>query len=203
MSRRRLPKGRGTRRRQGTRQAQQPPNLLIVCEGVTEQHILLAIRRHFRIRTLNVHIEAQAGGPSSVVRKAKALGRELKPDETWVAFDRDEHPCWGRAIDQARANGMRLAISNPCIELWGLLLHQPQTAFVGRHAAQSQLKRLHPGYDHHKNPRLTLEVVLDEREIAAERARTLRDDSERLGESFRNPLTYFDLLVDRLIGMAT
>lgn len=199
MSRRHLPVTRASRRSHGTRQN---PTLLVVCEGKTEKEILLALRGHLRLPGLSVHIAGQAGVPKSVVKKAKDLKREFKPDETWVAFDRDEHPCWTEAIEQARANNIRLAVSNPCVELWGLLLHQPQTAFIDRHAAQSQLKRLHAGYDHHKNPRLSLEIVVSARETAAVRANALRNTAETLGDPFRNPSTRFDELVDRLIGLA-
>ena len=46
----------------------------------------------------------------------------LAYDAVWCVFDVDEHPQIADARQMARANGIELAISNPCFELW-LLLH--------------------------------------------------------------------------------
>jgi hypothetical protein len=55
-------------------------------------------------------------------------------------FDVDEHPKLREAIELADAAGIKLAISNPCIELWFLLHFASQTAYIERHAAQTQAK---------------------------------------------------------------
>lgn len=53
-------------------------------------------------------------------------------------FDIDEHPNVAQAIDKAHANGIRLAVSNPCLELWFILHFEDQTAYLDRHTAQSK-----------------------------------------------------------------
>lgn len=44
----------------------------------------------------------------------------------------------GEAIQKAEDNGIYLAISNPCIELWFILHFEDQTAYISRHKAQSR-----------------------------------------------------------------
>jgi hypothetical protein len=44
-------------------------------------------------------------------------------------FDRDEHPNFARAIDLADRHGIKLAMSNPCLELWFILHFEDQTAY--------------------------------------------------------------------------
>ena len=53
-------------------------------------------------------------------------------DSVWAMFDRDIHKRFDEARDLARGNGIRLAISNPCFELWGILHYQDQNAPLGR-----------------------------------------------------------------------
>lgn len=126
------------------------PSVLALCEGNTEARLLEQLRAHWRIPGLRVRVEGSLGDPRNVVRVARDRrhGDTGHHVEVWVVFDRDEHPHWSSAIDRARALGVGLAISNPCFELWALLLHREQTAHIHRHAAQRALKRLHRGYDH-------------------------------------------------------
>ena len=46
-----------------------------------------------------------------------------------------------------RGNGIRLAISNPCFELWGILHYQDQNAPLERQECQRQLGNLCPDYN--------------------------------------------------------
>lgn len=54
-------------------------------------------------------------------------------------FDIDEHPHVNRAIQTAADNGIGIAVSNPCLELWYLLHFREQTGWIERHAAQSDV----------------------------------------------------------------
>ena len=53
-------------------------------------------------------------------------------------FDRDVHHKYADAIKMANDNGFRLAISNPCLELWFLLHFHDQTAWIHRDDVQQQ-----------------------------------------------------------------
>ena len=73
--------------------------------------------------------------------RAERKGRGTAPAETWCIFDTDEHPSIPEALDLAARNGVCVALSNPCLELWFLIHFQDQTAWIHRHAAQSAAGR--------------------------------------------------------------
>jgi len=121
---------------------------LVVAEGTTEAEYVDLLRREEHLRLVDVVIVADAGVPKTVVERAaekmKAAKREarrardenLAYDETWCVFDVDEHPNLAEAKQQARDNGIQLAISNPCFELWLVLHFQDQFAHEHRHNIQ-------------------------------------------------------------------
>lgn len=71
-------------------------------------------------------------------------GRGKPYDEIWCVFDVDEHPNIAVAQAMAEQNGISLAVSNPCIELWFLLHFTNRFAYLDRHEAQ-RLVRTHLG----------------------------------------------------------
>jgi hypothetical protein len=206
MSRRPYPKTHGLNRKQAWKAS--PPVILVICEGKTEKKCLVSLRSRWRIPTVQVEVAGEGGVPRSVVNAAKKQWsqygrRKSDRPETWVVFDRDEHPCWSAAIDQAHALKFKLGISNPCFELWGILLHKDQTAEIEREKAQSLLKGLHRGYDHSRNPVLDCELVLKGIDDAHDRSEELlcianRNDADR----YKNPTTRFHLLIERLRSIA-
>jgi RloB-like protein len=158
-----MPKGsrrgsRGLQRRPPRREPKQ--RILIICEGrVTEAGYFKDLRRAFRNPLVEVEIDDQKGVPKTLVERAavrkKAAERDAKSqrdeflsyDEVWCVFDVDEHPHLSDARQQARDNGIDLAISNPCFELWALLHFQDHSAFVERKRLRGMLKRHLPKYD--------------------------------------------------------
>lgn len=124
--------------------------LLVFVEGaVTEEDYLKHWHRRFR-RQVNVEIHEFHGTPFALVEraveektrneKAERRGRGRAHDEVWCVFDVDEHPHLSEAVDLASRHGIRLAISNPCIELWFLLHFSEQNAYIERSAAQRAAK---------------------------------------------------------------
>jgi hypothetical protein len=105
-------------------------------------------RQEERLRLVEVVIEPGAGVPKTVVEAAvsrmKAAAKDaerqgdanLAFDEVWCVFDVDEHPKLADARVQARDNGVNVAISNPCFELWLVLHFRDQTAHIDRHGIQ-------------------------------------------------------------------
>ena len=59
-----------------------------------------------------------------------------------MRFDRDEHPNFAEAIAIAKGNGINLAISNPCLELWFILHFEDHASHLERHAAQRRAEEL-------------------------------------------------------------
>ena len=114
------------------------------------------------------------------VDNARILRASGCVDEVWVLFDEDEKigevDAVGRLWQQCAEECMRtcrvrdrkrcdfddvlgkinVGFSKPCIELWALMCvaETPErTQFAGnRHALQSQLAKMMPGYDHNRHP---------------------------------------------------
>ena len=118
----------------------QRKSFLVLVEGeVTEADYLLYWKRRLRLR-VQVDVPDFHGTPLSLVEKAVELkaeeermekrGRGRMHDEYWCVFDIDTHPNVPEAIELARANGIALAISNPCIELWFLLHFTEHSAYI-------------------------------------------------------------------------
>jgi hypothetical protein len=118
----------------------------VFVEGkLTEEDYLVFWHREHR-RHVNVQIHDTRGAPLTLVRAAvEAKKQERRQenrrqgrahDEIWCVFDVDEHPSIPEARNLARAHGIFLAVSNPCIELWFILHFQDQTAYIDRHNAQ-------------------------------------------------------------------
>lgn len=200
MAPRRLPPSRRTGRAAGF--VEQRPALLIVCEGKTEECFLKGLRARWRIPGAKVQLVPQVGVPSTVVREARRLRDRERPDETWVVFDRDDHPCWHTAIDEAQRTRLCLAISNPCFEQWAILLHADQNADLHRSEVQRRLAALHRGYHHDKSPYLDVDLTLTLLDAAAHRSVILNRVAQSLGEPFRAPMTTFSDLVARLRSLA-
>jgi hypothetical protein len=177
------------------------PEIAVFCEGKTEKKCLEALRGHWRLPNVKLELVGQVGDPSAVVEKAKARRRPLRRNEDielWVVFDRDEHHHWMDAIDRARTSELKLGISNPCFELWALLLHDDQNACIHRRDLQRKLRDVHTGYDHDENPYLDSETVFERMEDAHERAGDLLKRAFEDDDPYKNPTTRFHRLVRRL-----
>ncbi len=122
------------KRRVATRQPRK--TFLVFCEGErTEPEYLNALKRQpavHDVAAVDVRIATGQGGsvPTTLVKKAVAARRgaadeEGEIDEVWCVFDVEwprNHPDLKGAEEQARQDGVEVAISNPCFELW-LILH--------------------------------------------------------------------------------
>ncbi|MFN7922601.1 MAG: RloB family protein [Bryobacteraceae bacterium] len=190
MKRRRAPESDSLRRRGPRREPK--PRILIVCEGrVTEPEYFRYLERSERI-PIELEI-VPAGVPKAVVEKAanrkKHAAKSSDPndrfDQVWCVFDIDEHPNVNEAKAQARANGIGLVISNPCIELWLLLHFQDQRAAIHRRKVQKLCRNHMPGYE--KGP--PCEVLFAKYPDAEKRAADLNRWHETRGTSGANPST--------------
>ena len=110
------------------------PRILCVTDGETERDYFTAFRTHCKNPRVEIDFVAAAGVPRTLVERARdekksanLRAREerdanLSYDEVWCIFDIDSHPKVKDAIKMALDNGLRVAVSNECFELW-LLLH--------------------------------------------------------------------------------
>jgi hypothetical protein len=150
---------RPLKRRVGTRRPRK--TLVIFCEGErTEPEYLDALKRQPSVRdvaAVDLRVETGKGGsvPRTLVAMAtearsRAINEEAEIDEFWCVFDVEwprNHPGLREAIQQARTNGIKLAISNPCFELWLILHFQDHTAWLDNNQAL-HLRRQFDGSSH-------------------------------------------------------
>ena len=138
--------GRPKRRVPSERSDVNRAQLLVFVEGLcTEVQYINFWYRMNRAQVL-VEIDERHGTPMTLVNAAldakRAEQREERRnrgkahDEYWCVFDRDEHPQFDEAIKLARENGIGIAMSNPCLELWFVWHFADHTAHVERGVVQ-------------------------------------------------------------------
>jgi hypothetical protein len=139
-------------------------------------------------------IKAVAKSPEQLVAYAATLASRTRDefDELWCVADVDEFDL-DRAVQAAEAGRVRLAVSNPCFEVW-LLLHFEEGGphVSGAAAAVRRLRRHLPAYEKAK---LQFEDYAPGLRDAVDRARKL-DDGSAVGT---NPSSGVWRLVERIV----
>ncbi len=196
-------------RRPARRESQQDPKplILVVCEGkATEPEYLESFVEACRNPRVSIKAVPAAGVPMTIVRRAKQEKREaerraakerdeyLRYDQIWGVFDIDDHPDVARAKSMARANDIKLAVSNPCVELWLLLHFAEQPGAKERRELRRRVKKYLPAYDKHIDFMECQEGYHD----AVRRARGLDESADAESESGRNPTTGFWRLTESI-----
>lgn len=174
------------------------PIILVVTEGeVTEPQYLQGFSKAFHNPRVRIEVVGGAGVPKTIVETAKELKRaaeqqaerekddNLSYDEVWCVFDVDQHPHIPDAQQMARDNGILLAISNPCIELWLWLHFAEQPGIQHRHDLQKMMRHHIPGYD----KRVEFKDYASGYDNAVRRAKRLDAAAESDDEPGRNPAT--------------
>lgn len=190
------------------------PELVVCCEGEnTEPRYLEAFARKRRVLLLrNGNIFAPCGVPATVLkcalRQKEQKERESRvshtPFEIWMVIDVDEH---AQAIPDILKNaakaGIKVALSNPCIEIW-VLYHfdPPPTAHIHRHDAQSKLEQHMQGYDKKRGKEFNINVMTDERyNFAVLNARRATEKFRQDGTPNDNPSSTMYELLESIKGM--
>lgn len=174
------------------------PIILIVCEGsVTEPDYFNALSIACKNPRVRIKVVGGVGVPLSIVQAAKSQKTDAEEraasennenlcyDEVWCVFDVDEHPNVSTAKQMAKDNGMQVAVSNPCFELWLWLYFAEQPGVQHRHDLQKMLN-LHV-IDYVK--RVSLEVLTPGYPNAVRRAKKLDEVAEADRDGGRNPTT--------------
>ncbi len=174
------------------------PLILVVTEGkVTEPEYLNGFKEASKNPRVDIRVVGGVGVPKTIVEFAKEHKSEaekrarrekdenLRYDEVWCVFDFDNHPNVPDAKQMARDNGIKLAMSNPCFELWLWLHFADQPGMQDRHRLQSMMKQHIPNYDKHVN----YSDYAAGYDVAVKRASRLDKDAEAASEEGRNPTT--------------
>ena len=100
----------------------------------------------------------------------------------------------------AHGNGIRLAISNPCFELWGILHYQECNASLDRHECQKKLGVLCPSYSNKKGKVFDdPEVIESKYRDAVGRAENSRIRRREEGNRWGNPSTTVHRLTEHIL----
>ncbi|MFE7125103.1 RloB family protein [Streptomyces sp. NPDC057617] len=185
--------GSGRRRGPVRRSAR---TMLIVCGSKeTERQYLQGLRDDLRNPAVSVVVRGKPCSPTQLVAYARGQ-RDLNKggyDEVWCVFDVDEYPDVAKAALAARRHGIKVAVSNPCFELWLLLHFADHRAHTGSYKKLLPLLEKHvPGYD---KTRVDFSRYRDGVPQAGERARKLDPSG---AEHALNPSTGVWQLTDRM-----
>ena len=164
---------------------------------MTEPEYLRGLQRACRNPRVTIEVAKEHGVPMTLVRIAKEYKEDaeakarregddnLAYDCVWCVFDVDDHPAVGEADVMARDNGIHLAISNPCIELWLLLHFSDNPGMQHRDTIRQRLKDARAGLREARRLR-TYSAGYAE---AVARATKMDRDAREAQEPHRNPTT--------------
>ena len=200
-------KSRYRSRRLARSQRPQPPgkSLLVVCEGTTEQEYIDELARHIGNPSVQIRFCRDRGTPDTIIALAQkevrnqVANRNPDYDEIWCVFDRDDHDHFNGPIQTASDRGYKLAVSNPCIELWLLIHHRAAPGQLHRDHVKRMLKQFDANYDKH----ISFGLYQDGIRNAVETSHRLDVMAVEDGEQpFGNPSTSFYKLVVSLAARA-
>jgi hypothetical protein len=173
---------------------------------VTEPEYIEGFRVAQGTTTVRVHVVAPGGDPLALVETAASMRdaaeararRSGDPneafDEAWCVFDVDTHERFGQGRRAAEAAGIRVAISNPCFELWLLLHFVSHAAHVSADEVRRRLRRHLPKYDKH----VRYEDFAAGYGNAVQRASELERRHAEIEREGANPSTAMHTLTERI-----
>lgn len=168
--------------------------VVVVCEGTTtEPQYIEALAAEPEVRhvaAVDLRLEAADEGevPLTLVRRAIAIERRAKKeggevDEIWCVFDVEwprNHPNLREAMTLAESNGIHLAVSNPCFEIWLILHFKDAAGFL----LNDEVRRERRGCDSQTGKHLDPQIYMPRRAAAVERAARLDAMHKRNGTVF-------------------
>lgn len=135
---------------------------ILFCEGKnTEPAYFSAIKNALDGALISIKTRPGVGVPITIAKEAlkfashEGLSKSSRrrrnlfeeKDEVWAVFDRDEHDRFDEAVNLCESNGIGVARSNPCFEVWLILHDRDYDRPDDRHEVQRVLERLRPEYD--------------------------------------------------------
>ena len=192
----------------------EPKRLFVLfCEGAnTEPDYFYALERVVKNRLLEIEYDSPAGVPFTIAEKAVGRAKRLgirrgrssfeEGDQVWAVFDRDEHPRFEEAVALCERNGVKVARSNPCFEVWLILHYEDWHKPSGRHEAQKRLQQLCLEYD--ASGAKTVDAARIIKQIADAETRAAANLQRRVeeGRPFSAPSTTVHLLTKAIRGNA-
>ncbi|MCY4424266.1 MAG: RloB family protein [Acidimicrobiaceae bacterium] len=166
----------------------------VYCEGErTEPDYLEALRKEpivHDIASVDIQIadDPQGAVPFTLVSaavdfKSRSSEEAAEIDEVWCLFDVEcpnSHPNLQEAVDLAEKMGIRLAISNPCFELWLTLHFEDHTDCL----TTDEAVELRSSHDGSSDKSVDGPTYMPRRKKAHRRARYLDGMHQRKGNAF-------------------
>lgn len=143
---------RGRPARSGRRPPFREPRirLLVVCNGQrTELDYFRGLKAYLGNPAVQIRFKVKVCAPRDLVEHAREIAPagEDEFDEVWCVVDSDEFDL-KPAVALAAKLDVRLAVSNPCFELWLLLHHQDcEAPLCHEEAVRRQLIKHVPRYE--------------------------------------------------------
>ena len=176
----------------------------LFCEGRnTEPTYFSAIKKKWTGALVAIESRRGVGVPITIAQqavdfaKAAGLARNSRrrrnsfeeKDQVWAVFDRDEHARYEEAVLLCEANGIGVARSNPCFEVWLILHEQNYDRPDDRHQVQHELQKLRPEYEQGGAKQPNCEDMVDRVKRAEERGEALLRRREEEGNPHGRPST--------------
>jgi hypothetical protein len=182
-------------------------SILIVCEGTKTEPEYFRHLGSLHRTVLRMDIRPAGVDPKALVERAVEIMKaaemdaqrkgdsHLSYDSVWCVFDVDDHRRLSDAKQQALANGIKLAISNPCFELWFLLHFQDHMSYIHRDKLSKLLCTKHlPSY----RKGAPVEELEPRYQSAVARASQLNKWQVEQGRKGGNPSTDVYLLTEEI-----
>lgn len=182
----------------------QPKRVIrIYTEGKkTEPDYFNSIRTELRLREIDIKVCGLADHTINLVEHVIDRKSQEKDIDTewWVVFDKDDHTDFNRAIERAESEGICVAYSNECFELWFILHYILLDSSIGRKNYNKKLSGLvNQNYD--KTCSNMYELIKDKEQQAIRHAKILEKKHDKEGNHSqvkRDPSTTVYKLVERL-----
>ncbi len=168
------------------------PRFVIFCEGeLTEPLYLKAFASLPEVRRVaTLDIRGMGYEPRRLVEEARAVKRSERGQATgateyWCVFDVEaptQHVRLHEAVQMARDNGISVAISNPCFELWLVLHHAEHERWIDNETCRGLLNE----HDKSQGKRVDGASYMPRRQQAIARARRLAALHESAGRELPN-----------------
>lgn len=166
------------------------PAFVVFTEGeVTEQDYFRPIVGWLKnLKKAEITMEGCGSSPSKLVEKATKYKKKMNSKgqsdfHVWCVFDveaPDPHADLEEAISKAAQNDVKLAISNPCFELWLILHYQDHEAYINTYDAVA----LRSSLDGSKDKKVNGALYLNRLSEAIHRAGGLNSMHREKGKKF-------------------
>ncbi|MGW0036174.1 RloB family protein [Gordonia sp. NPDC003376] len=174
------------KRRVGQRRERR--TILVLCEGENSEPDYIKGLKSLPVvmenSAIDIAIADEHGVPMTLVDIAAERRRnDEELDEVWCIFDVEwpkNHPRLKDALQKARDNDLRLAVSNPCFELWLILHLEDCRKWNDSKAAESRSRSLDSRSGKHIDPDKYIPFLAE----ACKRAERLDGMHEQNGTDF-------------------